>query len=71
MYQGHLADGSSVQKHSAGGIYPYVLYAQQGSEGLRWRILSPAGDVFNFPGYAAALRTAVKWKAEDVARAAA
>lgn len=24
-YQGHLADGSSVQKHSAGGAYHYVL----------------------------------------------
>ena len=24
-YQGHLPDGSSVQKHSAGGAYPYVL----------------------------------------------
>lgn len=24
-YQGHLADGSSVQKHSAGAFYPYVL----------------------------------------------
>jgi hypothetical protein len=24
-YQGHLPDGSSVQKHSAGGLYPYVL----------------------------------------------
>ena len=24
-YQGHHADGSGVQKHSAGGAYPYVL----------------------------------------------
>lgn len=24
-YQGHCADGSSVQKHSAGGLYPCVL----------------------------------------------
>jgi hypothetical protein len=25
MYQGHLADGSSVQNHSAGPVYPYVI----------------------------------------------
>lgn len=24
-YQGHCADGSSVQKHSAGAHYPYVV----------------------------------------------
>lgn len=24
-YQGHHPDGSSIQKHSAGGAYPYVL----------------------------------------------
>lgn len=25
MYQGHHSDGSGVQKHSAGGLYPYVI----------------------------------------------
>lgn len=25
MYQGHLADGSSVQRHSAGAHYPFVI----------------------------------------------
>lgn len=25
VYQGHLPDGSSVQAHSAGGLYPFVL----------------------------------------------
>lgn len=43
MYQGHLADGSSVQKHSAGGLYPFVLYAQETAGGLRWGFISPAG----------------------------
>jgi hypothetical protein len=25
MYQGHLSDGSSIQKHSAGPIFPYII----------------------------------------------
>jgi len=25
MYEGHHSDGSGVQKHSAGGLYPYVI----------------------------------------------
>lgn len=24
-YQGHLSDGSSIQKHSAGSQYPYIV----------------------------------------------
>lgn len=42
-YQGHLADGSSVQKHSAGGLYPFVLYAQETARGLAWGFISPSG----------------------------
>lgn len=25
MYQGHLSDGSSIQKHSAGSNFPYIV----------------------------------------------
>lgn len=32
-YQGHLPDGSSVQRHSAGGLYPFVLFAKDGADG--------------------------------------
>ncbi len=28
-YEGHLPDGSGIQKHSAGGLYPCVLYQQE------------------------------------------
>lgn len=42
-YQGHLADGSSVQKHSAGGLYPYVIYAKQQGDALRWGYIAPDG----------------------------
>ena len=41
QYQGHHADGSSVQKHSAGGLYPCVIYAQETPSGLRWGVISP------------------------------
>jgi len=43
-YQGHLADGSSVQKHSAGGLYPYVIYAKQQGDVLRWGYMAPDGS---------------------------
>lgn len=41
MYQGHLSDGSSVQKHSAGGLYPCVLFAQETEKGLQYGIITP------------------------------
>ena len=42
-YQGHLNDGSSVQKHSAGGLYPYIIYAQQCGDALKYGVLTPSG----------------------------
>ena len=35
-YQGHHADGSSIQKHSAGGAYPYVLQLRDKPAGGYW-----------------------------------
>jgi hypothetical protein len=40
-YQGHLPDGSSVQAHSAGGLYPYVLIAQETRLGLMHGYIDP------------------------------
>jgi hypothetical protein len=59
-YQGHLADGSSVQKHSAGGMYPAVIYFQHGQYG----IITPdnqAGSLY--ASYDAAIEAGMKWKA--------
>ena len=39
MYQGHLADGSGIQKHSAGGLYPYVIGARQTPDGLQYGLI--------------------------------
>lgn len=44
MYQGHMNDGSSVQKHSAGGLYPYIIYAKQCGNKLRYGVMKPNGD---------------------------
>ena len=42
MYQGHMNDGSSVQRHSAGPLYPCVIYAQQIGPGVLWYgVISP------------------------------
>lgn len=40
-YQGHLEDGSSVQKHSAGGLYPYVIFAQETTTGIAYGVIGP------------------------------
>ena len=42
MYQGHHSDGSSIQAHSVGGLYPYIVFAQ-GADKLQWGVLSPDG----------------------------
>lgn len=47
MYQGHHADGSSVQKHSAGSHYPYVIGKAHGGE-QPWFVLAPNGAQANF-----------------------
>jgi hypothetical protein len=58
-YQGHLADGSSVQAHSAGAAYPYVLQLRDRPDG--------AGYFYELigPGIKTALRfcTAKDWDA--------
>lgn len=42
VYEGHLADGSGIQKHSAGGAYPYVLVlrdSQRPGEKFDWGLV--------------------------------
>lgn len=41
VYQGHLNDGSSIQRHSAGGLYPCVIYQQQQGPVLKSGVISP------------------------------
>lgn len=43
-YQGHHPDGSGIQNHNVGGLYPYVIYAKQCGDKLRFGVLSPNGD---------------------------
>lgn len=40
-YQGHLGDGSSVQKHSAGPLYPYVIFAEETLAGIVYGVIGP------------------------------
>lgn len=49
-YQGHLSDGSSIQKHSASGLYPCVIYAQETPTGLQYGLITPndqKGSLYN------------------------
>ena len=46
-YQGHHRDGSSIQRHSAGSHYPYVVGKQEGQD-LAWFVLSPEGEQQRF-----------------------
>lgn len=41
---GHQADGSSIQNHSCGSHYPYIVGKQEGQ--LRpWFIMDPSGEI--------------------------
>lgn len=40
MYQGHCSDGSSIQKHSAGPLYPFVVYETHDG---RTHVMHPCG----------------------------
>ncbi len=40
MYQGHMNDGSSIQKHSAGPLYPFVVYETHDG---RTHVMHPCG----------------------------
>jgi hypothetical protein len=43
-YLGHLPDGSSIQRHSAGPAYPFVVFAQEGRKSLVWGVMAPSGE---------------------------
>ena len=43
-YQGHLPDGSSIQRHSAGTHYPYVVGKQEGQR-RAWFVMEPSGKI--------------------------
>jgi len=62
MYQGHLNDGSSIQKHSVGGIYPCVLFAQETPVGLQYGIITPKDQKGSLYGsYDAAVNAALRY----------
>jgi hypothetical protein len=65
IYQGHCADGSGVQKHSAGGIYPYIVFAKQCGPALQYGVLEPSGEESFFPSYTGAVQFASALKALD------
>ena len=45
-YQGHMPDGSSIQRHSAGTHYPFVVGKQEGQ--LRpWFVMDPSGTIID------------------------
>lgn len=64
MYQGHLHDGSSVQRHSAGGLYPFVLFGRETPRGVRWGVLTPSGqEAWPLQSYEVAAALAAEYKA--------
>jgi len=57
QYQGHHADGSSIQKHSAGAHCQYVIGKYERPE-LSWFVLAPNGSMQEFQTGRAAIRFA-------------
>ncbi len=54
QYQGHCSDGSSVQKHSAGANYPYVIGQRDRAE-QAWFVWAPDGTETTFQTSKAAM----------------
>ena len=67
MYTGHLSDGSSIQKHSAGGLYPYIVYAQ-GADVLTWGVIAPGQSGYIVGTYDEAVAHASSLKDNHAAR---
>lgn len=65
MYQGHMNDGSSIQKHSAGPLYPFVVYETHDG---RTHVMHPSGLTATVPGRVAAenlVRVAREYQTPD------
>lgn len=80
MYQGHHTDGSGVQKHSVGNIYPYVIRIREiannnGGWDRTHELLHPSGEVTSHSSHdeawsaasAAIIARRQKGAAEDLA----
>lgn len=65
-HQGHLPDGSSVQRHSAGSNYPFVVYGQETEAGLMFGVMGSSAVVDTGPIYSAAKACEVADKAAIV-----
>jgi len=65
-YAGHLGDGSGVQAHSAGGLYPYVIFAKENPHsdlGRSWHVIGPGiNGSLRFASYLAAVGAADRCK---------
>lgn len=66
-YQGHHKDGSGVQAHSAGGLYPYVVYAQ-GADELTYGVIVPGQAGYLVGTYDEAVEHAVALKGRTTVR---
>jgi len=75
MYQGHLPDGSSIQRHSAGSHYPFIVVGRESEFGLLWGVQAPneANPAFweSGPGACARAFETAEALANDRTRAAA
>lgn len=61
-YQGHLPDGSSIQRHSAGGLYPFVIQARQSGDKIEYGVIEPDGSSIWTGGYDSAVDRATELK---------
>ena len=69
-YQGHLPDGSGVQAHSAGGLYPYIIVARDTIDGLVFYFQTPSGWAgARHTSYGAAVADAVRHRGYCARRA--
>lgn len=69
-YQGHLPDGSSVQRHSAGPLYPAVIGVRERNEQRKWFVIYPGKDDAEHDTFDQAVAYAQRCNQERTARKA-
>jgi len=53
---GHHADGSGIQNHSVGSLYPCILFKQETPNGMKWGLITPKNQEGTlYEGYNAAI----------------
>jgi len=59
---GHHKDGSGIQNHSVGELYPCIIYSQETPEGRKFGLITPKDQQGSlYPNYDAAVAAGLQF----------